>query len=344
MNTMHKLRKEAGERLFRLVIQDTYIYYNMPASTLDAIIRSPGLKKNTFKRRRELVSEIRKLRKEGINARERRRAGDWRTRFHIRRGNPVILPDGTPKDRLPAYRSAKWRNSTAPLRQDVEYALSATRYDTRTIDGADSFTDVTGEAWAEKGDAYSRSCTFRKTYANYRIKIPADWRRTVHDIGLTKIHGLITLAALPVETDNEGEEIWRAKWLRKSAGFSFKCEDGFIVRRDGEITHGSTIAAARSNLTRRDNQKRLDQHETEVRRKLEHMQLNGYAIIPVTLGDSKRAGNCEAGTLAFRDRHFPGQDSAPVKDVLEAAERTNEKRFAIAAAWQAIRRTNHVTA
>lgn len=50
------------------------------------------------------------------------------------------------------------------------------------------------------------------------------------------------------------------------------------------------------------------------------------------------AGNCESGTLAFRDRHFPGRDCVPASELVEVAEKTSERRFAFAAVLHAIRR------
>jgi hypothetical protein len=64
---------------------------------------------------------------------------------------------------------------------------------------------------------------------------------------------------------------------------------------------------------------------------------NGYSDISVRISDSIKAGNCQEGTLAFRDRFFPGQESATVSEILEEAKTFSDRDRAIAACARAIR-------
>jgi hypothetical protein len=136
------------------------------------------------------------------------------------------------------------------------------------------------------------------------------------------VHGLLTLAALPVESERPGEQVYRAIWLRKGQGFSLIREDGYIIRRAGELAHGPSISACRATLTRRLNLVAQPERDEALRLKLSGplSGLNGCSQVLVHLRHSKAAGNCGPGTLAFRDRHFPGRESATVAELLSAAE------------------------
>jgi len=240
---------------------------------------------------------------------------------------------------LPDYLRRKEAKALSGVRWSIESCLNATRYDVRSLRVVDSMTEVKAEAWTTQGDKYSRSCTWKKNYANYKVTVLKGSTDIMNQEGLSSVHGMPTLGLIPVDTDREDEKVWRARWARKGQGFSFFTEDGYIVKNGNDISHGKTIGSARGMLTRRENQRRLDRHEAVILDKLEHLQENGYGNIMVTESDSTRAGNCSSGTKAFKDLHFPDKDAATVKDVIRAANLGWERKMACAAAFQAIRRT-----
>jgi hypothetical protein len=55
---------------------------------------------------------------------------------------------------------------------------------------------------------------------------------------------------------------------------------------------------------------RVSQAEYEV-------ALTQNAAVEMTVADSIAAGNCETGTIAFRDRNFPGRDSVTIEELKE---------------------------
>lgn len=183
------------------------------------------------------------------------------------------------------------------------------------------------------GDQYSRSCKYRMTDAEHVITVPSDWYRSVYKRGLARIDGMMTLSAEPVDAD--GYTVYRAVWIR-SKGKQLTAQHGYIaIDPEHGAAHAATEAAAKGLLTRRANEARLARHEAKIRADLQDMHLNGYASITVTIGDSIAAGNCKPGTFEFRDRHFPGRDSATVEEVLGV---DSMRSMAINACLRAIRR------
>jgi len=102
-------------------------------------------------------------------------------------------------------------------------------------------------------------------------------------------------------------------------------------RRDVTLT----AAGAKAVLTRRANEDRYNRHEHKIRAALNEMQLNGYAQIIVSIGDSLAAGNCRSGTEQFCDRHFSGRTTATIEEILSV--RSVMRGPAINACLRAIR-------
>lgn len=256
---------------------------------------------------------------------------------------PYALPSGSIHQRLRAHHYKLEQERLNAVRVRFDNLLRGTRTNTQSVirlpEGA-PLADVNAEAWCAKGEKYSSRCSYPMTFASFRVQIPYDFEATVTADDLEEVNGLLTLAALKVETGRQGEEAWRAKWVSKGRGFSFVVTEGVILRCKDEIAHGPTLEEARATLKQRDTQHELERHETELMAKLggSYGQLGNHANIMVSVKDSISAGNCGDGTRAFRDSHFPGLSRATVQDILKAAHLTSERRFAIAACLVAIRR------
>ena len=182
------------------------------------------------------------------------------------------------------------------------------------------------------GEKYSRSCQYAKTDCSHRITVATDWFASVHLRGLSRVNGRLTLAAEPV--DAEGYTVYRASWLR-SKGKRLTAEHGYIAIGEYGGAHARTESGAKGILTRRANEIRYTRHEHKIRTALQEMQLNGYAQIIVSVGDSIAAGNCGGGTEQFCDRHFPGRTTATIEEILSVGSR---RGFAVNACLRAIRR------
>ncbi len=267
-------------------------------------------------------------------------AAPWRPgRFS---GKPVLLPKGKPIDRLPAYRKMMDYRATAGLRRLLDRAINPAHQEQTAITRLPAGAPVAAVAasvvdWITWGD-YSKRCKYQMHHFRTSASVPSDWAEAVEARGMADLHGLITLAALPLDTGRDGETAYRVRWARKTVGWKLIVEDGYVVRRGAEMTHGDTLAACRGQLTRRENEAKLDRIEADILARLESNNLNGSGAVLVHVADSLRAGNCEAGTLSFRDKYFSGRESATVRELCGVAESFADRRFVYAACLQAIRR------
>lgn len=237
-----------------------------------------------------------------------------------------IRPTFSLQEKLDLYVSRPvWRAVSNCLRQ---YERGEVTEVERVADFSDA--DISLEknhGWID----YSRKPRWGIVSARYHAKVLAGWTRL--PAWLRSCDGMLTLAAVPV-TDGaqEGEEIWRAKWARQGAEGPV-VETGFIIRHeiDGRVytAHGKTVASARGVITRqlpawisaqtekeRERAARIERIKAKILAKLETGQVNGYGAIEVTVRDSIAAGNCESGTSHWIARHFPGQESATVEEIV----------------------------
>lgn len=208
------------------------------------------------------------------------------------------------------------------------------------VEWVDTFEAVGARTATSKGDRYSSRCTYRKTDGTLYAKL---LRGHTVPLEIELLHDMVTLVALPVDTGRDGEQAWHAKWARRSTGWTVKVEEGFIVCRDGQYTHGSTLGVARSTLTRRATEAKLDRMEADLLRRVEEHRLNGMGDTIVRISDSTCAGNCLSGTLAFRDRYLPGRDTATANELVSLADTVPVRRYVIAAVLHALRREHRDT-
>jgi hypothetical protein len=230
--------------------------------------------------------------------------------------------------RLGRYKATTARRTIAALMPDLSGEI------TGHIEFAPDFASVSFQASTSKGDQYSSRCTYHKTNGTWTAHIQPAWMLTVAKRGLSSVDGMPTLAALPIESEIEGEEIYRAKWLEKGRGFSAHVRTGYIVRRTiagrTYTTHASSISTARSLITRQtpESQRAADERaaakaqqierlQAKITAKLEAGQLNGYAPVMVTISDSLAVGNCGSGTRNWIAKHLPGRTSATVAEIVQ---------------------------
>ena len=220
------------------------------------------------------------------------------------------------------------------LRRFAPSYSGSTHYVTSIGDFPDAGTST------ERGEQYSKRCTFRKTDATHHIQVKKDYWHKVVRRGLVLLDNLLTLDLdLLEEKDSSGYTVYGAVWARV-CGKRIIPEKGYIaVNENCQTAHASTPRGALAVLTRRANEERFRHLSRKIREKLETRRLNGYADIEVTLQDSYRAGNCRPGTKAFRDQHFPGRESARIEEVLSV---NSQRALAINACLQAIKRSGHV--
>jgi hypothetical protein len=165
------------------------------------------------------------------------------------------------------------------------------------------------------------------------------WWTDVATRKIAVINGMLTTHAEEIEHD-----AFRASWVEQGAGFSLRSVSGYIVVAGDETAHGTTLAAAKQTLRRRnpEHQRELfrreeerQKHLTSIRTMLEQGEVGQFAEIAVSLQDSYRSGNCESGTRHWVSKHFPGRTTATVAELIRIAD---EAPRVIAACLQALRR------
>ena len=193
---------------------------------------------------------------------------------------------------------------------------------------------------SEWSDKYSNSCKYKMTRRSADIHAALNLHRCPLVLG-----GLVTLWSHPAETELQSVTAWQAVWSEPcgKVGWTFRTE-GYIVKIGDEYAHGSSVTECIKTLNRRAGAAKAvttrEKNRSALEARLDKMDIADYADIPVCIEHSIRAGNCEAGTLAFLSANFPNQTCAPLKLVLSAArdEKNNVMRYAIAACIVAIHR------
>lgn len=181
----------------------------------------------------------------------------------------------------------------------------------------------------------------------YKVAIATLWSKRVHAAGLAVVDALLTTHAR-LERESDGLRVYRAAWVRQGQGYALRSEAGWIAFHPASGTgfHSTKSAnAAATGLRRKLNaqaipqevrdaqkreraQRRAAARERQVRRLVERVSkydLASIAHVEVSLQDSYRAGNCEPGTLEFRNRLFPGsrRTSAPLGEIVERLRHAN---------------------
>lgn len=174
------------------------------------------------------------------------------------------------------------------------------------------------------------------------IAVAPDWLDSVHARGLAACDGLVTTHASPVHAD-AGIEVYRASWLRQTAGYGVRVESGLIAR---DTASGTTYHVAASSDPRKAisglkrkmtvqgispieraarKQRAAEARAANQQRGLARLaaRFAKYDIaeiehVVVTRRDSLQAGNCAPGTDEFGARLFPGRDRATIGEIVAA--------------------------
>lgn len=290
----------------------------------------------------------------------------------------AIVAEKSLSERLHEYRVEKRRRLQVKHSKDVEAfqetidgvfrtATAGIHRQYVTIEPTSEKVEAEGDSY--RGSSYSSRCTWRRTDSVHRFRIPPRWRSTVHARGLAILDGMVTLSA-EIESENDGITTYAAVWVRQGRGFSLETSRGWIACCDGASYHSDkSPAAARSGLRRKLSWKSLPEDVRAARvsaataarakkrqeqlarltRRLQRLDLAEIGHVEVSYDDSRRAGNCHDGTLAFGDRLFgDGRRKATISEVAERLMSCGEdpSRFVttelgrqfMAACLQAIRR------
>lgn len=264
-----------------------------------------------------------------------RRAADQVLAVHLVRER-AQEPSASLADRLAAHKRSK-----------VVRAFEATGFrhsrawegDYRIGFGAPDARQTTGTGWIDYKSRGNRVGIVSETVA---ITVPSDWGTRVQPLDTTD--GLLLLDAEALPTDGD-LGVYRATWARQGRGVSLIVEHGYLAVHHPSGTqyhapHRDPVRAVRG-LRRKLTAQAVPVEERDARRaaraearrnrqeaallrlvrRVRAWDLDEIGPVEVTLADSHRAGNCEPGTVAFRDRYLPGRSSATIAEVIEAVGR-----------------------
>jgi hypothetical protein len=308
-----------GRRLFKLAVSwsrlDESGYLRKPTSKkgrLEAVLACKGAKKfKTKKQASEAAERMGDIADAMSQSRAARRRGrilpkggrNYRS-FMLGENCIPILPTGTLEERK--LRRRKALIILASAHQRPEYS-GETR--TEILYGKPSARTVTC-----RGEKYGGYSPYKKTDATHKITVHPEWFQRVHLRGLDSVGGMLTLDAEPYSEG--GYTVYKATWLR-SKNKRLHEEKGYIALGASGAAHAKTAAGAKALLTRRKTESRNSRVEAKIRSVLSDLPSSEYDNVQVRVADSIAAGNCRSGTMEFRDKHFPGRDSASVREILD---------------------------
>jgi hypothetical protein len=250
---------------------------------------------------------------------------------------PVVLPRGTPSDRLQAAREQAVRQAFfSTLRSGVNDELNVKLTDLPSEVG---LREVIATDWdMYRGKFKGWACQRRFL----TLTVPTLWRQRVERRNLANVGGLLTLDASPMDGAPTGVELFAASWLRQGRGNAVHLDRGYIARSQSERAgqwvcfHADTAELALSGLRRkvRGAQWAAALHAADLR-----TLAQGHEQLPVTVGDARAIGACDFGIRAWCWR--VGLDfeagSASLAAVVAAYEREPQPE-ARAAVLHALRR------
>jgi len=152
---------------------------------------------------------------------------------------------------------------------------------------------------------WSGNGKWRGKDAYYSITIKPTWRRKVYDAGLATADGLLTLDAERISDD-----CWSAVWARQGRGFAVVVERGYIARCGRAFYHAGTVASA----IRGAKGKAVEAERAYDRTPERLIALHGDLL--VTMIDARKAGQCNPGIEALRNKYLDGRDTATVREML----------------------------
>lgn len=254
-----------------------------------------------------------------------------------RRAAAAVVQEDDLEARLLRFKLDKRRRLNTLHAEDIEAfektisgvfrtATSGDHYLTIDIEPLPSEVGAVGRS--EVGSRYSRQCRYYKTDSRHAYRIPPFWQATVKKQGLAILDGMVTLRAEVESERTDGIVTYAAVWARQGRGFSLETNRGWIARCNGITYHSDrSPAAARSGLRQKMAWQvapanvraarlaklsvaavaRAEQRQKQMDRLTERLKkydISDIADVEVTYEDSRKAGNCHDGTVAFGERLF----------------------------------------
>ena len=131
---------------------------------------------------------------------------------------------------------------------------------------------------------------------NTRITLPRLWYNRVYRHGLHNLDDMMCLDATPLDGAPSGVELYAAKWLVQSKGYSVRIESGVIARRNDLAYHSKDAAGALRGLRKK---LAISERWSAVRGLPLESLVNsiGKAVQgwTISVSDARKMGACEFG-------------------------------------------------
>lgn len=204
---------------------------------------------------------------------------------------PVILPSGTPAQRLEALRVREVAAAfTLAFRQPAHGNMTVVLTDDPAKVG---IVQVDRDDW----DVYAKSYRHGPAKClDNTITVPASWRARVQRRGLTILDGMMTLDASPIEGSPDGVSVYAATLAAQGRGNSVNVSSGYIAAASGLSYHADSPYRALSGLKRKIASAKW---EAEVRHADLDQLVGRCGDVAVRISDARAIGACEYGIKAW---------------------------------------------
>lgn len=242
-----------------------------------------------------LASEVLAAKKEVDAARAAKRSQLSALRQRQRTGRtPVLLPAGTPAQRLEGLRKATIRKVfTSTFRQPShgETKVVLTDYPAKV--------GVT-QAYYDNWNVYAKSYKYGPAKClDTTVTVPLKWRTRVERQGIAVLNGMMTLDASPIEGAPVGVQLFAATWAGQGRGNSINVVNGFIAVSNGVSYHADTVESAMSGLKRKIKSGAV---QAKTRNTILSEIVRCLPNLVVRLADARSIGACEYGIKSWCNR------------------------------------------
>lgn len=170
-------------------------------------------------------------------------------------------------------------------------------------------------------DYYSKSCKYPKKLVQNKLCFSKHYIENVVSKKLDFLDGMLTLSAIKLECEADCD-LYDAKWLTQSRGYSINVKDGFIAVKDGVSFHGKTAKSAIAGLSRKINNLTLsDVFNQGLDSPRLKQIINKFGDLEITKKDATLAGACVSGTRSWCYKvgiDYDNRESCTVDEVYNA--------------------------
>jgi hypothetical protein len=209
---------------------------------------------------------------------------------------PVLLPKGTPHDRLNGLRRRTvLQHAERLVRNGAAGGCSFLVRLTKDPNEVDYVIRISQNRNTYRG----RFKGYRALEDHHVITVPVDWRVRVLAAGLADAGGMLTLSAQRLDCRIEGVALYSATWVEQGRGYSVHVIEGFIAKAGELDYHATTQEDALRGIARkvRGHQTWLSDYASSKEEFVSRYAR--YGTLRVSLNDAYAVGACEFGVRSW---------------------------------------------